>query len=68
LADGAIPHRKALASLTLLIVWEIWNERNARVFRNKQFPSLIILDKIKVEARLRMIAGAKKLGSILPGE
>jgi hypothetical protein len=52
LADGITPHRKALASLTLLTVWEIWNERNARVFRNKQSPSFVILDRIKVEARL----------------
>jgi hypothetical protein len=68
LADGATPHRKALASLTLLTVWEIWSERNARVFCNKQSPSFVILDKIKVEARLWAIAGAKKLGSILPGD
>jgi hypothetical protein len=67
-ADGATPHRKALASLTLLTVWKIWSKRNARVFRNKQSPSFVILDKIKVEARLWAIAGAKKLGSILLGE
>jgi hypothetical protein len=68
LADGANPHRKALASLTLLTVWEIWSDRNTRIFCNKQFSSFVILDKIKVQARLWAIAGAKKLGSILPGE
>jgi hypothetical protein len=68
LADIATPHRKALAFLTLLTVWEIWSERNSRGFRNKQSPSSVILDKIKVEARLWAIADAKKLGSILPGE
>jgi hypothetical protein len=68
LVDGATPHRKALASLTLLTVWEIWSERNTKVFRNKQSPSFVILDKIKVEARLWAIAGAKRLGSILLGD
>jgi hypothetical protein len=68
LADGITPHRKALASLTMLTVWEIWIERNARFFRNKQSPSFVILDRIKVEARLCVLAGAKKLGSIMPGE
>jgi hypothetical protein len=68
LADGITPHQKALASLAMLTVWEIWNERNARVFRNKQSPSFVILDRIKVEARLWVLAGAKKLGSIMPGE
>jgi hypothetical protein len=68
LASGASPHRKALATLTLLTVWEIWNERNARVFRNKSAPTFVILDKIKCEARLWVLAGAKNLGSIMPGE
>jgi hypothetical protein len=68
LADSDAPHRKALAFLTLLTVWEIWSGRNSRGFRNKQSPSFVILDKIKVEVRLWAIAGAKKLGSILPGE
>ena len=31
---GRITHRKAIASLAMLIAWEIWNERNARVFWN----------------------------------
>jgi hypothetical protein len=68
LADGITPHRKALASLTLPTMWEIWNERNTRVFRNKQSPSFVILDRIKVEARLWVLAEVKKLGSIMPGE
>jgi hypothetical protein len=68
MADGASPQRKALAPLSLLIVWEIWNERNARVFRSKQSPSFVLVDKVKAEACLWVIAGAKKLGYIMPGE
>jgi hypothetical protein len=68
LVEGASPHRKALASLMLLTVYEIWSERNAQVFNNKLSPSFVILDKIKVEARLWVIEDAKKLGSIILGE
>jgi hypothetical protein len=68
LASDASPHCKALATLTLLTVWEIWNERNARVFHNKSSTSFVILDKIQSEARLWVLAGAKKWGSIMPGE
>jgi hypothetical protein len=61
-------HRKGLASLTLLTVWDLWKERNARVFRHKIFPSFQILDKIKYEARLWDIARARRLGNLMPGE
>jgi hypothetical protein len=65
---GASHFRKALGSLLLLTVWEIWNERNARIFNNKHSPTFVILDKIKCEARLWVIAGAKDLGRLMPGE
>jgi hypothetical protein len=48
-----------VASLTLLVSWEVWNEINARVFRRKHTPSFILLSN-KKEARLWVIAGAKK--------
>jgi hypothetical protein len=38
---------KDLASLALLVSWEIWNERNERVFRDKLAPPMVILDRIK---------------------
>jgi hypothetical protein len=68
MAEGATPHRKALASLSLLTVWEIWLECNARVFHNKQSSSFVIVDKIKEEARMWVLAGAKMLGTIMPEE
>jgi hypothetical protein len=68
LAAGSTPNRKALASLALLIVWEVWLEQNSRVFHNKQSPSFVVVNKIKEEACLWVIAGAKKLGSIMLGE
>lgn len=62
------PHRKDMASLTILISWSIWNERNARVFRNKCVPLSTLLDNINKEASLWVAAGAKKLGAIVSGE
>jgi hypothetical protein len=40
-ARGA-PNRKAMSTLTLRITWEIWCERNTRVFRNKQAPAQVV--------------------------
>lgn len=56
-----------MASLTILVTRTIWNERNARVFRRKSAPPTILLNLIK-EARLWVIAGAKKLGALILGE
>jgi hypothetical protein len=68
MVEGSSMHRKGLATLTLLTVWEIWQERNARVFCNKLSPTFVLLDKIKNEARLWVLAGAKGLGNLMPGE
>jgi hypothetical protein len=40
-------NRKAIACLTLLTSWEIWNKRNVHVFRNKQAPTSVPFEKIK---------------------
>ena len=67
-SDNNIPNRKAIASLTMLITWTIWNERNARVFRQKSAPPMVLLSNIKVEAAIWVTAGAKHLGTMMPGE
>jgi hypothetical protein len=66
LVAGPSPHRKALASLTLHTVWEVWNEQYAWFFHNKQSPTFVIVENIKMKARLWVLAGAK--GSIMPKE
>ena len=60
--------RKAIASLTMLISWELWTERNARVFRHKSTLPSVILGRIKDEAQTWVKAGAKHLEFILPGD
>jgi hypothetical protein len=60
--------RKAMASLLMLVAWEIWNERNARTFKNKSTLPTIIFDRIKSQARIWVVAGAKHLGLLIAGE
>jgi hypothetical protein len=68
LAEGSNHLQKGLASLVLLTVWAIWQERNDRIFRRKLSPTFVILDKIKCEAKLWVLAGARRLGDLIPGE
>ena len=68
LMTNVYPNRKAVASLTLLTAWEIWSERNTRVFKKKSAPSFVIFERVKREARLWALAGAKHLGNLMPRE
>ena len=65
---GRITHRKAIASLAMLIAWEIWMERNTRVFRNEHSTFARVVAKIKEEANLWSLAGAKALSILMPRE
>ncbi|PNT69050.1 hypothetical protein BRADI_3g48564v3 [Brachypodium distachyon] len=42
--------RKGMATLVMLVSWEIWNERNARVFRKIFSMPTVVTSKIKREA------------------
>jgi hypothetical protein len=61
-------NRKAISSITMLVTWTIWKERNARVFNNKSAPPTILLQIIKDEAKLWSAAGAKHLSFVISGE
>jgi hypothetical protein len=60
--------RKAIASLVMLVSWELWNERNARFFNNKSSMALVVLARIKSEARSWVFTGAKYLVYLIPGD
>jgi hypothetical protein len=64
----ASSNRKVMATLTMLVSWTIWKERNVRVLNNKATPTPVLLEIIKSEARLWITAGAKHLGVVLLGE
>ncbi|KAM3244770.1 hypothetical protein ACQJBY_056229 [Aegilops geniculata] len=68
IASGRSQSRRALLSLMLLISWEIWKERNARVFRSTAIPVGVLVTRVKAEASLWCLAGAKYLCNIMPRE
>jgi hypothetical protein len=65
MAEGANTHRKGLASLAMLTVWKIWQERNGRFFCRKLSPTFVILDRIKCEARSWLIIKMKRLSDLI---
>jgi hypothetical protein len=59
--------RKAMGAILILVAWEIWSERNARTFKNVSTMATIVFDRIKSEAKTRVIVGAKHLGLFMAG-
>jgi hypothetical protein len=60
--------RKAMASLAMLVSWEVSKERNAHVFRNQSSTYTMLVAKIKEEAVMWSLAGAKALSNVMPRE
>jgi hypothetical protein len=60
--------KKAMSSLAMLVSWEIWKERNARVFRNHHSTVDMVTTRIKTETTLWGYAGVKALGNVMPRE
>jgi cytochrome b len=60
--------RKGLSTLLLLVAWGIWNERNARVFKNYASMPSIVIAAIKRHAYLWVATGAKRLSAIMSRE
>lgn len=52
----------------MLIMWEIWKERNAKKFDKRELSTQALLTKIKGEANAWMLAGAKPLVILLAQE
>lgn len=67
MVDDGFGRRKAMASITILVSWELWNEHNARIF-NKFATSTVIMTKTRCEAKNRGLAGATHLCNLMPGE
>ena len=63
-ASNRTQSRRPLTCLMLLVSWEIWKERNARVFRNVAVPVGVLVARIKDEMALWCLAGAKHLCNI----
>jgi hypothetical protein len=57
--------KKTMGSTAMLISWELWNERNARIFWNNVYTSSMIIIKIKEELALWSLAGAKAVSIVI---
>ena len=56
---------KGLRTAIMLITWEIWKERNERVFNNKSSLPSVIMHKIREEGKDWILAGAKSLAELM---
>jgi hypothetical protein len=50
--------RKGAQSLTMLASWEIWRERNRRVFQHEELSIVALVRRIRDEASCWKLAGA----------
>lgn len=53
--------KKAVRSLAMLIIWEVWKEQNNRVFNRQETSAIMLMEKIKTEIGTWITAGAKDL-------
>jgi hypothetical protein len=58
-------NRKAIVSIVLLTFWEVWNERNARVFGHKHVLPTVIFGNIKKDLRHCVAVGAKRVSDLM---
>jgi hypothetical protein len=58
-------YRQGANSIFVLVAWELWKERNARLFRGSATQPPQLLASIKHHAELWVQAGAKALGRLL---
>jgi hypothetical protein len=57
-----------MGPIAMLISWELWNERNARIFQNNVSTSSMIVIKIKEELALWSLTGVKAVSIVMPRE
>lgn len=58
--------RRGYDSLTLLVGWQLWKERNARTFGDEQGTSASLLNSVAQEASLWVAAGFQRIQELLP--
>ncbi|RCV07172.1 hypothetical protein SETIT_1G223100v2 [Setaria italica] len=56
--------RKGLNILFMLVIWSIWKERNARLFNQCSSTTQELLQRIKSDIDLWVMAGARRLGHL----
>ncbi|XP_072151401.1 uncharacterized protein [Setaria viridis] len=65
LAGAQVANKKGLRSLIILVLWEVWKERNARVFQHQEQSIPRLVARIRDEATTWVAAGAMHLERFL---
>jgi hypothetical protein len=60
-ADVIPEHRRVFDSLFMCITWAIWKERNNHMFEGTSCTAQELQDKIKLDIKLWIHAGARRL-------
>jgi hypothetical protein len=60
--------RMAMASLAMLVSWEVWKQRNGRIFQNNASTTMMVISRFKEETALWSLDGAMTLGNVMPRE
>jgi hypothetical protein len=58
------PMAKGIRTLIILVCWNVWRERNSRIFEGKEKPAAMLVSAIQDEARLWIAAGAMQLQNL----
>jgi hypothetical protein len=65
IAASHTDHRDGIRSIIILVLWELWTERNARIFKEKASTLRQLMHRIQDEANGWAFAGAKKLQRLI---
>ncbi|XP_022681253.1 uncharacterized protein LOC101760247 isoform X1 [Setaria italica] len=57
--------KRGMRTLIMLVTWTIWRERNMRIFNSKESSVNMIFERIKDEATVWIMAGAKHLSALM---
>jgi hypothetical protein len=65
IAASHTDHRDGIRSIIILVLWELWTERNARIFKAKASTLRQLMNRIQDEANGWAFAGAKTLQRLI---
>jgi hypothetical protein len=55
-----------MPTLVVIVSWELWNKRIARVLKHKSSKTLVVFCRIKLEAKFWSVFGAEHMGYLVP--
>ncbi|KAF8679019.1 hypothetical protein HU200_045771 [Digitaria exilis] len=65
LTEATTRNAIGLRTLSILVIWTIWHERNNRIFRGECLTVEHLFDGVRDEAKLWTMAGARALAALV---